>query len=313
MADGMVTGVCLNPCIDKTVDISAFAYGGMNRILSSRSDGSGKGVNIALCARTLGHAAACLGFLYEENGAMIEKRLREAGADCAFAWAPGQVRTNLKIFDRSQSCITEVNEPGLSPSPKQLCTLERLVDEYADRSAVMVFTGSLPPGLDNTYYAHLMRIVNGRCLTVLDAEGEKLLSGLALRPALIKPNTYELETIAGRKLNSLEEIRLCALELIQKGAKMAAVSMGGDGAMLVTPQECWYAPCIPVAVRSTVGAGDSMVIGLLHAMLQGECPREILRMGVAAATAAVTTEGTQLFTKDGFTQMLDRVELKRIG
>ncbi len=306
-----ITGVALNPCIDKTVEIDAFTYGGMNRIRFSRADGSGKGVNVALCARALGFEAACTGFLGEDNG-LIETRLQNAGVDFRFARTKGAVRTNLKLFDRSTQRITEINESGVSPEKEQLRELEGLVEEYAHVSSVLVFTGSLPPGMPEDTYAHLMEIASPYCDCVLDAEGEKLRLGLPLRPLLVKPNSYELEMLAGRPLGGLGEIRAAAEELLKAGARMVAVSMGSDGAMLVSGDEAWYAPCVPVTVRSTVGAGDSMVVGLLCGILQGAPLSETLRMGAAAGTAAVVTEGTELFDRKGFDEMLPRVRVERL-
>ena len=307
-----IVGVCLNPCIDRTVEIDAFVYGGMNRIRRARSDGSGKGVNVALAARALGHEAACVGLLNENGGAMVEERLKAAGVDCGFAKAKGEVRTNLKVFDRSSQRITEINESGKVPEEAQLRQLEALVDRYASWADVMVFTGSLPPGLPEEYYARLMAIAGGRCRCVLDAEGKKLLSGLALAPALIKPNSYELELVCGHKLESLEEIERAGRSLLGLGAGLVAVSMGADGAMLIGQEGSWYAPRVPVEVLSTVGAGDSMVVGLLHGLLQGLPLPKVLEMGVAAGTAAVVTEGTQLFDRAGFEAMLPRVHVERL-
>ena len=108
----MICSVCLNPCIDRTVEIDAFAYGGLNRIRASRSDGCGKGVNVALVAREMGMEASVIGFLFEENGRCIAERLESAGAGEDCIWLPGAVRTNLKVFDRSTARITEINEPG---------------------------------------------------------------------------------------------------------------------------------------------------------------------------------------------------------
>ena len=108
----MICAVCLNPCIDRTVEIEEFTYAGMNRILTSRSDGCGKGVNVALASRELGMDSALIGYLYEDNGRRIADRLEDAGCAQDCIWLPGQVRTNLKIFDRKNKKITEVNESG---------------------------------------------------------------------------------------------------------------------------------------------------------------------------------------------------------
>ena len=176
----MICSVCLNPCIDRTVEIDAFAYGGLNRIRASRSDGCGKGVNVALVAREMGMEASVIGFLFEENGRCIAERLESAGAGEDCIWLPGAVRTNLKVFDRSTARITEINEPGEQIPEEALARMVQKVREYAEICDTMVFTGSLPPGVPADFYRTLIEATAGCCRCVLDAEGEKLARGKRL-------------------------------------------------------------------------------------------------------------------------------------
>ena len=164
----MICSVCLNPCIDRTVEIDAFAYGGLNRIRASRSDGCGKGVNVALVAREMGMEASVIGFLFEENGRCIAERLESAGAGEDCIWLPGAVRTNLKVFDRSTARITEINEPGEQIPEEALERMVQKVREYAEICDTMVFTGSLPPGVPADFYRTLIEATAGRCRCVLD-------------------------------------------------------------------------------------------------------------------------------------------------
>ena len=308
----MICAVCLNPCIDRTVEIERFTYGGMNRILTSREDGCGKGVNVALVARELGMESACIGYLFEENGELISERLKEAGAQEDCIWLPGRVRTNMKVFDRENSRITEINESGAFISEKNRARMVELVLQWAALCDTMVFTGSLPPGCPPDFYRTLMEAVEGRCRCVLDAEGEKLTRGLEAKPFLIKPKQYELELRAGRELKSVQDIKRAALECIEEGVSIVAVSLGGDGAFITDGERSYFAPVVPVPVRSTVGAGDSMVTGFLHGLALGEDLPGVFRRGVAAGTAAVTTEGTQLLTRALYEEMLERVAIEEV-
>ena len=137
----MICAVCLNPCIDRTVEIEEFTYAGMNRILTSRSDGCGKGVNVALASRELGMDSALIGYLYEDNGRRIADRLEDAGCAQDCIWLPGQVRTNLKIFDRKNKKITEVNESGERVSNDAQQEMIEKVREYAGLSDLSVKEG----------------------------------------------------------------------------------------------------------------------------------------------------------------------------
>ncbi len=308
----MITSVCLNPCIDRTVEIEAFTYAGMNRILSSREDGCGKGVNVALVSRELSMDSACIGFLFNDNGHLIKSRLDAAGAQEDCLWLPGKVRTNLKIFDRENAKITEVNEAGEKMTPETLEKMVQKVKEYAIISDVMVFTGSLPPATPVDFYKTLIEATEGKCKCLLDAEGEKLTEGMKAKPFFIKPNQYELELRVGRKLPTVQDIKCAALECVDSGISIVAVSMGGDGAFITDGKKSYYAPVIPVPVRSTVGAGDCMVTGFLHGLSLGEDLYGLFRRGVAAGTAAVTTEGTQLITKALYEEMLPRVTIEEV-
>ena len=308
----MICAVCLNPCIDRTVEIEKFTYGGMNRILSSRSDGCGKGVNVALVARELGMESALIGFLFEDNGALIADRLSNAGVSEDCIWLPGQVRTNLKVFDRENARITEINEAGAFIGPEALESMAQKVRQYAEVCDTMVFTGSLPPGCPPDTYKTLIEATQGRCRCVLDAEGEKLTRGMEAHPFLIKPNQYELELRVGRSLPTLADIKQAALECVGEGIGIVAVSMGGDGAFITDGTTSLFAPIVPVTVRSTVGAGDSMVTGFLHGLKLGEDLYGVFRRGVAAGTAAVTTEGTQLLAREDYEALLDRVVIQEV-
>ena len=109
----MITTVSLNPCIDRTVKVKQFTYGGMNRVFSARSDAGGKAINVAVSAAKLGLAAGCIGLLYKENGRMFENKLLANGCACDFVWLEGSVRTNIKLQDESTGQVTEINESGM--------------------------------------------------------------------------------------------------------------------------------------------------------------------------------------------------------
>lgn len=312
----MITGVCLNPCIDRTVEIQSFAYGGLNRILSSRQDAAGKGVNVARAAKELGLSSAAIGLSFAENAYMIRQKLENAGIPHEFAEEKGAIRVNLKVFDRATQRITEINEKGVPATQAQMNAMRALVQKYAKLSNWMVFTGSLPPDAPQDTYKTLALLAKeesqGRCRILIDAEGEKLRHGILAQPDLIKPNTYELELMCGRALPTLQDIAAGAKECVQMGAKLVAVSMGGDGALLTDGGTTYYAPCVKVDVRSTVGAGDCMVAGFLYGMEKQLPLPELLRCGAAAGTAAVLTEGTQLLTKKDFDEMLARVTVEAL-
>ena len=311
----MITALCANPCVDNMVEIDRFAYGGMNRIRAARQDGSGKGVNVALVAAQLGMRSACVGFLARERGDLVLDRLRGQGCSAEFVRTPGAVRVNTKVLDRSSGVVTELNEAGVPVAADAVNALTQTVLCYGAQSDYFVLTGSLPPGCPVEYYRTLTERLKQSapgCRVVLDAEGEKLAEGLKALPFMTKPNRYEMELLCGRELPAIEDVDAEAVKLARTGIAVVAVSLGGEGAYVTDGEHAWYAPAMPVQVRSTVGAGDSMVAGMLLGLSKGLELAEAFRYGVAAATSSVTTEGTLLVDAALFEEYIPKIEIRQV-
>ena len=285
----MVTALCLNPSIDRETLVTGFEQGVTNRVLSVRTEGSGKGVNVAVAARRLGMKAACAGLLPSGGGPVLG-RLAEEDVKACFVSAPGAIRVNTKVRDADRLIVTELNEPGAPADAFILAKTRARVLKLCARSDILVLTGSLPPGCPADYYADLISAAPPGCRCVLDASGDAFLAGLRARPFLVKPNLEELKKVFGGTVRGIEAAREAALWLIGEGAATAAVSMGADGALLTDGKRCVYAPALDVPVRSTVGAGDAMVAGMIAGITCGETLDGVLRRGAAAAAAAVAEQ-----------------------
>jgi 1-phosphofructokinase len=309
----MVTTVTMNPCIDRMVTVDKFVYGGLNRIIDSRIDAAGKGNNVAVAFHQLGGTSFCTGINYTQGGQIITDFLDKVDVPHCFVDVEGEVRVNLKIFDLSKEVVTEVNEKGHPVSAEYLQKLLDKISIYAAKSEMMVFSGSIPQGVPVSIYKTLLGKAgkyNTKC--ILDAEGQLLLEGLQAKPYMIKPNLYELESALGMELTTHTEIVRAAREFVHRGVCIVGVSIGEDGAIIVDEKGAYYAPSIPVKVMGTAGAGDSMVAGFCLAVQEGVELSEVLRYGVAAATASVIREGTLLCTRSDFEDMLPRVEIRKI-
>lgn len=309
----MITAVSLNPSIDLTLTIDGFTYGGLNRVLAEQSDAGGKGMNVALAVRRLGVRSACVGFLQEESAAMFTGKLAESGAAGDFVSCPGRARTNVKLRDQRTGLITEINQSGRPVTGEQIEQMNALIGAHAREGDFMVLAGSLPPGCPPDYYRTLIEIAaeNG-CRCVLDADGARLAAGLAAKPFLIKPNRYELELLTGAKLETVADIRRAALSLIERGVRVVAVSLGAEGAFITDGAESLTARALDVPVRSTVGAGDSMVAALTAGFHEGKPLADAFRMGMACSAAACMTEGTRTFEAGDYERLLPLVEIERI-
>ena len=221
------------------------------------------------------------------------------------------MRTNLKVVSRDGKGVTELNEPGAPLSGKAMEDFFALAKEEAARSEYVVLTGSLPPGCPDNTYGELIRAMGGtRC--ILDAGGPVLRLGAEAGPFLLKPNLAELEQALGAQLRTLRAIRDAALIFLRKGASHVVVSMGAMGAMYVSEARTLYAPALRVEARSTVGAGDAMVGGMLLGLQKSGDMAQAFRYGIAAGAASVMTEGTQLIHPEDFERLVSQVKVQEV-
>jgi len=309
----MITALCMNPCIDKTVEIDGFKYGKINRILTSRQDGSGKGVNVTLASGIIGNKSVCIGAMaYGKSKSIIKRFSGNAVAD--FTMCEGEVRTNLKVMDISLKVMTEINDKGVVLTREIINTIEDKCIEYAKKSSWLVLTGSLPPGCSQDWYAKVIARVHSEapdCKCLLDTEGSKLELGLLEKPFMIKPNDYELGLLFG-DISDLYKIKSAAQQLVAGGVSIVLVSLGGDGAIITDGEITYYAPVLELEVKSAAGAGDSMVAGFINAFDLGLSLRDCFTHSVAAASASVITEGTKLIDKDAYIRFLDKVIIEEV-
>jgi len=271
----------------------------------------GKGINVAVVAKRLGLNCQCIGVMGEDGSARLEAMLEKEGMQHAFMTVPGSVRTNTKIVSRDGKGVTELNEPGAPMDEAQLKAFFDLAREKTADSRYAVLTGSLPPGCPLGTYRNLMLALEGvNC--ILDVGGKELELGAEAHPFLIKPNLSELEATLGLELRTLRSIRDAALIFLRKGVQHVVVSMGSMGAMYVSKEKTLFAPALRVEARSTVGAGDAMVGGLLKGLeVEGDMARAF-RYGVAAGAASVMTEGTQLIVPEDFDNLLGQVKVQEV-
>lgn len=306
----MITTICMNPAFDKTVTVEELRLGEVNRILHAREDLGGKGINVAAVARRLKMDVQCICCAGETGASKLREKMAEEGIDFECMTVPGSIRANLKVVSRSGQAVTELNEPGCPMTREQLDAFLKLVREKGSGS-YYVLTGSLPPGCpDETYREIIYALKDIPC--ILDAEGNKLLLGLAARPLLVKPNLSELEATLGTSLRTLRAIRDAAFVLMKKGAQSVIVSMGKMGALFTDGKHTLYSPALSVQVLSTVGAGDAMVAGVLYGLSKGETLAEAFRSGMAAGAASVMTEGTQPISLQDFQALLPKVAVQEV-
>ena len=272
--------VTLNPAIDRTVTIPNFTAGAVNRVEAVRSNPGGKGVNVAASLADAGQAVAVTGFLGRENPASFEALFADMGIADHFVRIAGQTRVGIKVSDPVLNQTTDINFPGATATTPDLDALRKKIGELD--AGCFVLAGSLPPGVEATIYRDLIIELRARGRrVVLDASGEALHQGLEAKPHLFKPNIYELGELLGESLSGEDAVIKAARQLIARGLETVVVSMGKDGACFVTANEAVIARPPDVEVRSTVGAGDAMVAGIIAAQARRLSLADCARLDLA--------------------------------
>lgn len=309
----MIYTVTLNPALDKTVEIPGMALDTVNRITEMRTDPGGKGINVSKVIAKLGGESCAVGILGGESGKMLEKLLEGEPFATRFRFVEGQTRTNLKIIDRKGHTNTDINEPGLTVTAAELDALLRELLAELRPGDIVVLAGSLPKGApQDTYRSWTAACKKAGARVFLDADGALLAEGIKAAPHLIKPNDGELSRLAGKKLETLEELTAEGRKLLERGIERVVISLGGRGALYLRKGSTIYAEGLRVPVGSTVGAGDSVVAALAYVEAQGLSEEEAVRLSTAAGAANVMCSGTQAAEREAVEALLPKVRFSRL-
>jgi 1-phosphofructokinase len=287
-----VLTITANPAIDQTLEIAGFATGKVNRVLTSRMDAGGKGVNVASILGDLRVPTVVTGFLGEQNAGIFERHFAAKGLEDRFVRVPGANRVGIKVVNTEDRETTDINFPGLEITEASQKQLMRTVDELVVEGTWCVLSGSLPTGLQPDFYARLIARIHALGgLVLLDSSGEALRQAVAASPDILKPNLAELEELCGERISTQRQALDAATRLRGDREALVVVSMGAEGALFADGKIALLARPSRVHVYSTVGAGDAMVAGILWARIQGLDLEQTARLATAFGAYAVTRCG----------------------
>lgn len=281
-----VLTVTVNPALDLTVQLPALRLGEVNRSDNLQAHAAGKGLNVAQVLADLGHQLTVTGFLGEANAQPFEQLFSARGFADEFVRVAGETRSNIKLAE-ADGRITDINGPGLEVGAAQrdelLARLERLVPGHE----LVVVAGSLPRGVEVPWFVELLqRLARLGARVALDTSGAALREGLALSPWLIKPNEEELAQARGLDPADAQALADEARRLNAR-IEHVVMSQGAAGVSWFSPAAAWHAQPPKVRVVSTVGAGDSLLAGMLHGLLAGWPAERTLAHATAIAAQAV--------------------------
>ncbi len=292
-----VATVTLNPAIDQTVRVDDFRPNTVNRALTMQFDAGGKGVNVASFLADFGLSLSVTGFLGKENVEVFEQFFASKQIEDHFVRIAGSTRIGVKIVDEANQQTTDINMPGLAPAAEEMNTLLQTVEQLATTCDWFALSGRLPPGLPETTYATLIALLrqHGK-YTALDTSTEALREGVLAGPTIVKPNIDELQQLTGQVLADETAIEQAARQLLSENTRLVVISMGEHGALFVNQEMALVATPPMVQVKSTVGAGDAMVAGLIAGQMQGLSLPDCARLATAFSLGAITSVGHNLPT-----------------
>jgi 1-phosphofructokinase len=311
----LIVTVTLNASIDQTASIPNFTAGEVNRVAWEQSDAGGKGVNVASFLADFGYAIAVTGVLGTDNEELFLRLFAEKTLIDRFVRVPGHTRVNIKVVDDARHQVTDINFRGVTVQAQNIDEVLARIDVLAEEGAgVFVLSGSLPAGVAPTVYRDITtRLKARRRMVVLDTSGEALARAIEAAPDMIKPNIDELVELVGHPLDGEPAIVAAARSLRERGIEWVVVSMGGRGAIFVTADAAIHAAPPRVPIKSTVGAGDAMVAGIVHATLQNLGVEECARLATAFSLGALGEIGPRLPARDVIEAFTDRVTTRRIA
>ena len=304
----MIVTVTPNPSIDRTVTLSTpLTRGQVHRVSSVTTEPGGKGVNVAR-ALTLADVAA-VALLPASGTDPLVTALRGGGVPFRCVPITSPVRTNIAVTEMDGT-TTKINELGARLNGAAIDALTRSVVGSAEHASWVVMSGSLPPGMPDSWYADVVaQLAPYGCKIAIDTSDRPLAALVdgfdRAAPDLIKPNAEELAGVIGFSPQALEAavaqgdpepVVSAAQELVNRGVGAVLATLGAAGAVLVNSAGSWLATSPPIVPRSTVGAGDSSLAGYLRADVAGAEPPQRLQMAVAYGSAAAALPGSALPT-----------------
>lgn len=284
----MIYTVTPNPSLDYLMTCPELLKGQVNRSVEEKISVGGKGINVSIMLKELGKKSKIFGFSAGFTGRELERRINEIGICSEFVKvSSGNTRINVKIAD---GITTEINAKGFSPSEEDVELLCQRIFLSVENGDVLVLSGSVPAGASKGLYERICRLLaNKNVKIVVDASGDELISCLKYKPYFVKPNKAELEEILGAELKTIEDIIDGAKKIRKLGARNVVVSMGSEGALLLGENDKIITTAShKISAVSTVGAGDSMVAGIIVGMEKGE--EYALKLGNACGAATAASE-----------------------
>ena len=281
----MIYTITFNPALDYISQVENFEIGKINRTQTEKILPGGKGLNVSTVLRNLGIKSTALGFIAGFTGEELKRDIEQRGIKTDFINVEkGLTRINVKISSKEE---TALNGNGPEITDEDIEQLFEKINNIKNEDTV-ILAGNIPKCINNNIYEIICKkLEQNKVRFIVDATKELLMNVLKYKPFLIKPNKEELEETFKEKIETKEEIIEHAKKLQKMGAQNVLISLGGEGAILVTSENKEYFINAPKGkVLNTVGAGDSMVAGFVAGYEKSGDYEYAFKMGIATGSAS---------------------------
>lgn len=299
-----IVTLTLNPALDKSTVTERLIPEQKLRCEAMQVDAGGGGINVSKGIRKLGGESIAVFPAGGANGKQLQELLTEAGIKISVQPIMEETRENFSVTELASNIQYRFTMNGMPLRVEDADACLGLIEEM--KPAFLVASGSLPEGLPTNYFEKLAAFSKKiGAKFILDTSGPALQAAANEGVFLLKPNLSELSALAGVGKLEMNQVDDAALKIIKEGkCEVVVVSLGPQGALLVTLDGIEHVPAPPILKKSTVGAGDSMVAGMVWALQQQKSYREMVQIGVACGSAATMNTGTHLFEKKDMENLL---------
>ncbi|WP_232696394.1 1-phosphofructokinase [Brevibacillus daliensis] len=303
----MIYTVSLNPAIDYHIWLPSLRPGEITGATKDLKISGGKGINVSKVLKNLGESTTACGFIGGFTGEFIQKEMNDLHIPTSFIEVEGATRINVKLKAEEETDIS-----GVSPIISEKAFMQLLKQmKGLTHTDQLILAGSVPKGLPEDTYEIIMDEVKAKGLKVaLDTSGIALKQGIRKKPFLIKPNHHELGELFEVTINTPEEAIHYAKQIVEQGVTNVIVSLAGNGAVLVNQEAAYIATFPKSKPVNSIGAGDSVVAGFMHAVNKNLEQMEAFRFAVACGTATALSEG--LCTPDSIKEIIPTIQVSNI-
>ncbi len=302
--------VTLNPAIDVRYNVENMRIGEVNRTKHIEKNAGGKGINVSRVITQLGGNILATGIVGGFTGKLFLSKLNADGIKNDFLETEFETRTCIAVIDKDIKGITEFLESAEGTPENFEKFMEKYISILDGGIDIVCGSGSLLKGIGKDIYNLLIEEARKRGIKfILDTSGDSLVKGMEAKPFLIKPNQEELEDITGRKFKDISEVVEAAKEIVNTGIENVMVTLGGDGAVLVTKDKVYKGTFPKVEIKNTVGSGDSTIAGMAYALSADKPISECFRLAVACGTTNAMVDSTGSIDEEILKDILPKINI----